>query len=205
MLHVVLFIKKFLFSRQLYTSNQSMQPRKACSTFPSLERGGPSAPGGWWKVESCMSAYRKAGYCTPYVCLLPKTMYNPMRISGQAEIFSCEKDKNPKAYKRKGVQTQLLSGRTQQNFTGNTCSPALEQTRLINSSTTNFRVQILAGPGVARQLLQIMSVGSSMPPPFNLVLQACRLILAYLHLICMHADELYIVSYNSICEWGYMH
>ena len=130
---------------------------------------------------------------------------DPCRMQERSGIFSCEKDKNPKAYKRKGVQTQLLSGRTQQNFTGNTCSPALEQTRLINGSTTNFRVQILAGPGVARQLLQIMSVGSSMPPPFNLVLQACRLILAHLHLICMPADELYIVSYNSICEWGYMH
>lgn len=205
MLHVVLFIKNSYSPANRIPRTCLCSQGKHAARFPLWREGGPSASGGWWKVESCMSAYRKAGYCMPYVCLLPKTMYNPMRISGQAEIFSCEKDKNPKAYKRKGVQTQLLSGRIQQNFTGNTCSPALEQTRLINGSTTNFRVQILAGPGVARQLLQLMSVGSSMPPPFNLVLQACRLILAHLHLICMHADELYIVSYNSICEWGYMH
>ena len=32
--------------------------------FLSGERGGPSASGGWWKVECCMLGYRKACCCT---------------------------------------------------------------------------------------------------------------------------------------------
>ena len=67
-------------------SMQKLCKRKACSTFPVLERKGDHLRSRWWKVECCMFERRKGCCCTQYFLLYmkkPCATSTPRKLSGK--------------------------------------------------------------------------------------------------------------------------